>query len=45
MREYLPSLPQVTREVIAVLIAALAAAWIISRFPTVRQFVRENSIN
>ncbi len=45
MSPYIPSLPQVSREVIAILIATVAAAWIISRIPAVRQLVRENSLN
>jgi hypothetical protein len=45
VKEFLPSLPQISREVIAVLIATVLAAWIISRFPAVRELVRENSLN
>lgn len=45
MKGYLPGLPQVSREVIAVLIATVAAAWIISQFPAVRKLVRDNSLN
>lgn len=42
---YLPSLRQVSQEAIAVLAAALIAALVISRFPAVKQFVRENSVS
>lgn len=44
LRPYIPGLPQVSREVIAVLIATVAAAWIISKIPAVRQLVRDNSL-
>lgn len=45
MKTYLPSLPQISRETIAVLVATIAAAYIISRFPAVQRFVRDNSLN
>ena len=45
VKAYIPSAPQVSREVIAVLIATIAAAWIISRFPAVQRLVKQNSIN
>ena len=44
VKQYLPSAPQVSKETIAVLIATVAAAWIISRFPSVREFVNSNSV-
>lgn len=42
---YLPSGPQLSREVLAVLFATVAAAWIISQFPAVQKLVRDNSLN
>ena len=42
--DYLPTLPQLSKETIAVLVATLAAAWIISRFPAVQQFIQDNSV-
>jgi hypothetical protein len=44
MEKFLPSLPQISRETIAVLAATVVAAWIISKFPPVQKLVRENSI-
>lgn len=44
LKRYLPTLPQITRETLAVLAATLAAAWIISKVPTWRALVREGSI-
>lgn len=43
MKNYLPSLPQVSRETLAVLAATIAAAWIVSRFPKLQKFVTDNS--
>lgn len=45
MRAYLPSLPQVSREVLATVLGIIGAAIIIHQFPALKQFVRENSIN
>lgn len=45
VKSYIPSLPQVSREVIAVLLATIAAAYIISRFPSVQRLVKQNSLN
>jgi len=39
-----PTFPQVARETIVVLVAALAAAFILSRFPALKNFVAANSI-
>jgi hypothetical protein len=41
---YLPSLPKVSQETIAVLAATVIAAWLISRSPRLQQLVRGNSI-
>jgi len=43
--QFLPSLPQLSREVIAVLGATLIAAWVISKVPAWKQLVRDNSLN
>lgn len=42
--KFLPSWPQISRELIAVLIATLGAAWLISRVPEWRELVRQNSL-
>ena len=44
MNAYIPSIPQVSRELLAVLIATLGAAWIISRVPAWKRLVSENSL-
>jgi len=44
MSAWLPSLPQITKETIVVLVATLIAAYVISRFPPVQKFVRDNSV-
>ena len=42
---YLPTLPQVSREVLAMLAATLIAAFVISKVPAWKQLVRDNSLN
>ena len=42
--DYLPTPQQVTREVLAVLIATVAAAYIISKWPEAQRLVRAHSI-
>lgn len=45
LKPYLPTWPQLARETIAVLLATVAAAWIISKVPEWRALVvRDNSI-
>lgn len=44
MKNYLPDLPQISRETLAVLAASLLAAFIISRFPQVQKFINDNSV-
>jgi uncharacterized protein (UPF0333 family) len=44
LKNYLPSLPQLSKETLAVLGATLLAAWVISRFPAVSKFVSDNSV-
>jgi len=44
MKNWLPSLPAISRETLAVLAATLIAAYIISRFPQVQRFINENSV-
>jgi hypothetical protein len=41
---YLPSLPQISKETLAVLAATLIAAYLISRFPALSTFVSTNSV-
>ena len=41
---WLPTLPQVSRETLAVLAATVLAAYIISRFPAVQKFINSNSL-
>jgi hypothetical protein len=43
IKTFLPSLPQVSREVLAVLAATLLASWVISKVPAWQKLVRENS--
>jgi len=43
LKHYFPDLPKLSQEVIAVLAATVIAAWIISRSPTLRELVRQNS--
>lgn len=44
MKNFLPNLPAISRETLAVLAATLIAAYIISRFPAVQRFVSANSV-
>jgi hypothetical protein len=43
-QKYIPTGPDVVRETIVALVAVVAAAWILSRFPVVKKFVQENSL-
>jgi hypothetical protein len=43
-RGWLPTLPQISSETLAVLAASLLAAYIISRFPQVQKFINDNSV-
>jgi hypothetical protein len=43
LKRYLPSLPQVSQEAIAILAATVLASWVISKVPAWRDLVRENS--
>ncbi len=45
IKPYLPSIQQISQETLAVLAASLLAAFIISRFPAVKAFVNQNSVN
>jgi hypothetical protein len=42
--KYLPTLPQVTAETVCILIATVAAAFLISRFPPLQKFINDNSV-
>lgn len=44
LRTYLPSLPQVSREAIAVLAATVVAAYVITKVPALQRLVRGGSI-
>lgn len=44
LKTYLPSLPQVSRETIAVLAATLIAAFVIAKVPALSRLVRDGSI-
>jgi hypothetical protein len=44
MNKYIPTAPEVVREGLITLGSILVAAFIISRFPTVRAFVAANSV-
>jgi hypothetical protein len=43
-KEIIPTGPEVGREVIIVLLGVLGAAFILSRFPQLQQFVTSNSL-
>lgn len=43
-KKYLPTLPQISRELVAVLVATLGAAYLISKVPAWKQLVRENQL-
>lgn len=43
LKTYLPTIGQVSREAIAVLVATVLASWVISKVPAWRDLVRENS--
>ncbi|WP_166454472.1 hypothetical protein [Lacisediminimonas profundi] len=42
--KYIPPLDKVSQEVIAVLIATVVAAWVISQHPRLQKLVRGNSV-
>lgn len=42
--KYLPTLPQLTAETLAVIGATLIAAYVFSRFPAVQKFINDNSV-
>lgn len=44
MKNFIPSAPEVGREILIVLAGVLGAAYILSRFPQVRDFVAAQSI-
>lgn len=44
VKPYLPSVPQVSREAVTVLAGILIAAFVISRFPALKNFVEGNSL-
>lgn len=44
MASYLPSVPQLARETIAVLAATVLAVWIISKWPAAQRMVRGNTV-
>lgn len=44
MNNYLPTLPQISRETIAVIAATIIAAWVITRFPSIQRLVNDGSV-
>lgn len=44
MKDFIPSLPELSREVLIVLVGLVGAAFILSRFPALRDFVTGNSL-
>jgi hypothetical protein len=44
IKKYLPDVPAVTAEVFAVLIGTVVAAFIISKYPSLKKFVVDNSV-
>ena len=44
MNKFIPTLPELTREVLIVLVGLVGAAFILSRFPALRDFVTGNSL-
>lgn len=44
LKRYLPSLPQVSRETIALLAATLLAAWLVAKVPAWQRLVRDGSL-
>jgi hypothetical protein len=44
LNKYLPTVPKIAQEAIALLVATVAVAWVISKSPTLRRIVREGSI-
>lgn len=44
MKDFIPTLPELTREVLIVLVGLVGAAFILSRFPELRDFVTGNSL-
>ena len=44
IKKFLPTLPQISREMVAILVATLGAAWVISKVPAWSRLVRENSL-
>jgi hypothetical protein len=44
LSSYLPPLPKVTQETIAVLAATIIVAWLISKSPRLRELVRGNQL-
>jgi hypothetical protein len=41
MSKYLPGIPEVSRETVTVIAGALLAAFIISQFPTVKKWIKD----
>ena len=44
MSKFIPTVPEVTRETITLLAGLLIAAWVLSRFPKLQNYVRSSSI-
>jgi hypothetical protein len=44
MNPYIPTLAQISREMITVIVAAIAAALLLSQLPAVRQWIRDQFV-
>jgi hypothetical protein len=44
LKKIIPTGPEVLREALIVLGGVLVAAWVLSKFPTLQQFVASNSV-
>lgn len=44
LKPFIPTAPEVSREIIIVLVGVIGAAFILSRFPNLKKFVTENSV-
>lgn len=44
MSKFIPTVPEMVRETIIVVVGTLAAAYLISRFPALQKLVNDNSV-
>lgn len=45
IKNFVPTIPAISRETLAVLAASVLAAYVISRFPAVQKFIKDNSVS